>query len=134
MRVSLLELSPGSLSRSPALTRSERGGARFGVRGVEEAESGAGVVGVEFCAQTPKVQARNKSKLRMEIFYRRRWLVKNVLGARFMSGLPRWRVPQGLKPFKKRKLDRSAEALLYTKAIAALKSAAHPKAKASSQR
>jgi len=82
MGVSLLELSP-SLNSS-ALTRSERGGARVGLRGVagfaggDEAESGAcafdgaELAGVEFCAQTPTVHASNatRSQLRIGLFYR----------------------------------------------------------------
>jgi hypothetical protein len=78
---SLLELSPGSASRSLALTRSDRGGARLGVRAVagleagDDAESGAWeldgaeLAGAEFCAHAPRLHANNKikSKLRIEV-------------------------------------------------------------------
>ena len=83
MRESLLELSPGSGSRSLAFTRSDRGGARLGVRSVAcleagDAESGAWefggaeLAGPELCAHSPTLQARIKTKnnLRIKLFYR----------------------------------------------------------------
>ena len=73
MGESLLELSPGSLSRSAALTRSERGGARLGVRaGSLDVVSGVWEFdGAEFCAHAPRVQASNeiRSELRIRLFY-----------------------------------------------------------------
>lgn len=80
MGESLLELWPGSLSRSAALTRSDRGGARLGGRagGLDvgaEVVSGAWVLeGAEFCAQAPRLQASNeiRTKLRIALFYRHR--------------------------------------------------------------
>ena len=74
MGESLLELSPGPLSRSAALTRSDRGGARLGARagGLDGVSGAWGLEGAEFCAQAPRVQVSNeiRSNLRIRLFYR----------------------------------------------------------------
>ena len=78
MSVSLLELCPSS--SAPALTLSDRGAARFGVRGAGldavvsgDCEfAGAGLEGLEFCAHAATQHASNetKRKLRIDLFYR----------------------------------------------------------------
>src|ERR1700676_4529700 len=96
MSVSLLELSP--LSSAPALTLSERGGARLDVRAgavLDDAEStgcelaGAGLEGLGFwgpafwelgfCAhaatQPPSIATKRKE--RMDLFYRPSWVARN---------------------------------------------------------
>src|SRR5580698_3192912 len=78
---SLLELSPGPLSRSVALTRSERGGARLGVRGegFDVVSGDWAFAGAEFCAPAPRVQASIgiRSEQRIGLFYRRRCFVRS---------------------------------------------------------
>ena len=86
MSVSLLELCPSS--SAPALTLSDRGAARFGVRagagldGVESGDcefAGAGLDGLEFCAHVATQHASNgtKRKLRIDLFYRSPRVVRN---------------------------------------------------------
>ncbi len=76
MSVSLLELCPSS--SAPALTLSDRGGARFGVGGVAGLDgvesgdcefAGAGLDGLEFCAHAATQHASNGTRRKLRIDY-----------------------------------------------------------------